>query len=72
MHTKKRKFAFSILSEKSDPGIIGTFGFHSGKDTDKFADVAYEMAEGMPVVKIPADTWYVRLLRMETKHIQYF
>lgn len=44
-------FACSILSEQSDPGLIGTFGFQSGKDVDKFADVAYDMVEGMPVVK---------------------
>jgi flavin reductase (DIM6/NTAB) family NADH-FMN oxidoreductase RutF/rubredoxin len=61
------KFAFSILSEKSDPGIIGTFGFHSGKDTDKFADVAYEMAEGMPVVKDSCGYVVCKVIdRMET------
>lgn len=48
---KTGKFAFSILSEKSDPSLIGTFGFHSGRDTDKFADVPYELVEGIPVVK---------------------
>ena len=36
---KTGKFAFSILSEKSDPSIIGTFGFHSCRDTDKFSNV---------------------------------
>lgn len=44
-------FAFSILSEQSDPGLIGNFGFQSGKDVDKFAHTAYDMVEGMPVVK---------------------
>ena len=44
-------FAFSILAENSDSGLIGRFGFQSGKDTDKFQDVDYEMAQGMPVVK---------------------
>lgn len=44
------KFAFSILSEQSDPTIIGTFGFQSSKDTNKFADIAYEMKEGLPVI----------------------
>ena len=32
-------FAVSILSEKSDPSLIGQFGFQSGRDTDKFAGV---------------------------------
>ena len=35
---KTGKFALSILSEESNPGLIGTFGFQSGKDVDKFAD----------------------------------
>ncbi|GAA6492055.1 MAG TPA: flavin reductase [Candidatus Bariatricus faecipullorum] len=44
-------FSFSILAENSRSDLIGTFGFQSGKDTDKFQDVDYEMAEGVPVVK---------------------
>lgn len=48
---KSGMFAFSILSEQSDPGLIGTFGFQSGKNADKFADVEFEMAAQVPVVK---------------------
>jgi len=48
---KSGKFSFSILSQESDPSLIGTFGFQSGKDADKFKEVDYEMAEGVPVVK---------------------
>lgn len=48
---KAGKFAFSILSEDSDPGIIGNFGFQSGKDKNKFDHVDYETVSGMPVVK---------------------
>ena len=44
-------FSFSILAEDSDPGLIGGFGFRSGKDVDKFDGVDYEMAAGCPVVK---------------------
>lgn len=44
-------FAFSILSEKSDPGLIGSFGFCSGKDVCKFDGVEYEVEAGMPVLK---------------------
>ncbi len=47
------KFAVSILSEKTDPGLIGQFGFQSGKDTDKFASVKYTVKES---VAIPLDT----------------
>lgn len=44
------KFAISIMAEDSKPLIIGTFGFRSGRDTDKFADIAYRVEDYMPVV----------------------
>lgn len=44
-------FSFSILSESSPADLIGTFGFQSGKDVDKFEGVAHEIVEGVPVVK---------------------
>ena len=43
-------FAVSVLSEKSDATIIGTFGFRSGKDTDKFSSVPYRVREKLPVL----------------------
>lgn len=48
---KTGRFSFSILSEESPADLIGTFGFQSGKDVNKFDSVDYEMAEGVPVVK---------------------
>lgn len=47
---KTGKFAFSILSEKSEPSIIGGFGFRSSRDNDKFAEVPHVMKEGLPVL----------------------
>lgn len=44
-------FAISVLSEESDPSIIGTFGFQSGENVNKFDSVAYEIKGNMPVVK---------------------
>ena len=44
-------FSLSILAEDSDASLIGTFGFRSGKDTDKFAQVDYRMAENVPVIR---------------------
>lgn len=46
-----KMFAVSVLHEQSDPSIIGTFGFSSGKDTNKFEKVDYEVKGMMPVVK---------------------
>lgn len=44
------KFAISILAEDSDPSIIGTFGFKSGKEADKFTEVKYSVEDHMPIV----------------------
>ena len=44
------QFAVSILREDSDPGIIGTFGFQSGKTVNKFEQTAYEDKCGLPIV----------------------
>lgn len=43
-------FSVSILSESSDPGIIGQFGFQSGKTVNKFDSVPYETIGCLPVV----------------------
>lgn len=48
---KHGKFALSILSEKSDPTLIGGFGFRSSRDNNKFENVDYEMKEGLPIIK---------------------
>ena len=45
------KFAISILSEQSEPSIIGTFGFQSGANVNKFDAVEYELQGYLPVVK---------------------
>lgn len=48
---KNGNFTFSIMAENSDSGLIGRFGFCSGRNVDKFEDVSYEIKEGVPVVK---------------------
>lgn len=47
---KSGKFAVSILSEQSEPGLIGTFGFQSGKDVNKFENMESLEKEGISVV----------------------
>lgn len=44
------KFAISILGENSSPSVIGTFGFKSGRDNNKFDEVDSEVRGFMPVV----------------------
>lgn len=43
-------FSISILAETSDPGLIGNFGFQSGKEKDKFDGIDYKLSEGIPVI----------------------
>ena len=44
------KFCLSILSEKTNPEIIGKFGFYTSKDTDKFKDFNCEEVNNLPFV----------------------
>ena len=48
---ESKKFCINILSTDSDPSLIGGFGFRSGRDTDKFEGIEYDMVEGVPVLK---------------------
>lgn len=48
---KTGKFALSILSEQSDSGLIGTFGFQSGKDVNKFDGVDAQVQSDISVIK---------------------
>lgn len=45
------KFSLSILAEESDSSVIGTFGFISSKDNDKYKDFGYDTVQGTPLVK---------------------
>lgn len=47
---KSGKFAISILAEKSDPAIIGTFGFKSSRDVNKFENTDYSVKSRLPVI----------------------
>lgn len=44
------RFALSVLGEHSDPGIIGAFGFFSGRDKDKFDGIERSLKGCMPIV----------------------
>lgn len=48
---KNKKFAINILAETSDSSIIGTFGFQSGKDINKFESVSYFMEQDLPIIE---------------------
>ncbi len=46
-----KRFAVSILSEESNPISIGTFGFRSGRDCNKFENIPYDIIDDLPVIK---------------------
>jgi len=49
--TKSSVFSVSILSQDTPLPFIGNFGFKSGRDANKFADVRYRAGQtGAPVV----------------------
>jgi flavin reductase (DIM6/NTAB) family NADH-FMN oxidoreductase RutF len=45
-----KRFAISILSEKSLPLSIGMFGFRSGRDFDKFSQVPFRVIDDLPII----------------------
>lgn len=64
---KMGKFAFSILAEDSDTGLIGNFGFQSGREVDKFQFADYEIVQNVPVVKNTCGYVVCRVIdKMET------
>ena len=48
---ENNKFGVSILKETTDAKIIGTFGFKSSKDTDKFDGIDFKEISEIPVLE---------------------
>ena len=46
-----QKISISILSEKTNPLAIGTFGFRSGRDCEKFEIIPYDIIDDLPIIK---------------------
>lgn len=45
------EFTISILPTDVDPFIVGNFGFQSGRDADKWANVSHKLVDGLPVLE---------------------
>lgn len=45
------RFSVSILSQDTDPMLIGRFGFFSSRDTDKYEGIGYDVVDFVPYVK---------------------
>ena len=49
--TQSKKFSVTVFSEDATLPFIGIFGFHGGREYDKFSNCAYRMTElGLPIV----------------------
>lgn len=44
------EFAISVLPQKTDPKIVGIFGFKSGEKIDKFDEIEHEVIGNLPVL----------------------
>lgn len=52
-------FAFSILQQETRPDIIGTFGYRTGKDIDKFAKYNFMTGKtGSPILLDDTIAWF--------------
>lgn len=47
---KTNKFSVSILDEGVNSEIIGTFGYKSSKDIDKYENISYELIDNVPIL----------------------
>ena len=56
MILKTGEFNVSILAESAPFRIFRQFGFHSGKDTDKFADCGYDVRTSNGIRYVPEHT----------------
>jgi len=55
---KSRIFSVSVLKQETDPALIGNFGFKTGSETDKFAQINYETRiTGAPVITGSSVAW---------------
>lgn len=47
---KSGMFAVSVLGQNADPGLIGKFGFQSGKEVNKFDGINAQVKEGISII----------------------
>jgi flavin reductase (DIM6/NTAB) family NADH-FMN oxidoreductase RutF/rubredoxin len=59
MIRKSGVFSISVLKKETRPDIIGTFGYRSGKDTDKFTDFNFKTGiTGVPILLDDTIAWF--------------
>ena len=52
-------FTVSVLSEDTDPSVIGNLGFKSGKEVDKLKNLDYKLLDsGLPVIEKDSSCYF--------------
>ena len=59
---KSNKFSISILKEDSNPQIIGTFGYQSSKDVDKFKNIDFKEKDNLPYLSDSCGILFCRVI----------
>jgi flavin reductase (DIM6/NTAB) family NADH-FMN oxidoreductase RutF/rubredoxin len=58
MISESKILSISVLIKETSSAIIGTFGYHSGKDIDKFSGVNYKIGKtGAPILTDDTLAW---------------
>lgn len=61
-------FGLNVMPETTDAGLIGTFGFQSGREVNKFDGVPYEIVGSVPVLQESCGHFVCRVIKtMETE-----
>ncbi|MDH7517768.1 MAG: flavin reductase family protein [Candidatus Thermoplasmatota archaeon] len=58
---ESKAFTISVLSEKTPMNFIGTFGFKSGRDIDKFKDVKYKLGKNQAPIVLDNTIAYIEV-----------
>lgn len=55
-----KNFSVSVLKQNYTPSVLGNFGFRSGRDADKFADIQpiFGQYTGVPIVEDDCIAWF--------------
>jgi len=57
--SENKTFSISVLEKDTGPSIIGSFGYRSGRDFDKFKDVNYKTGKtGTPILLDNTIAWF--------------
>jgi flavin reductase (DIM6/NTAB) family NADH-FMN oxidoreductase RutF/rubredoxin len=57
--SESKAFSVSVLEKDTSPGTIGTFGYRSGKDIEKFSTVKFKSGQtGIPILLENTIAWF--------------